>query len=299
VRTRDAALFGLFTGLGLITKTTAILLVPTALALAGAWLWRAGRAGWRATARALVRPSLASMGAFLSAAGWWCGKNLVKFGHPFPHEYVIKRRDVIAVHPIVGEPLLYHRPIGWYLPFEFEYLEEPFAPWSRPNFWSQMIAGTWVDDINHGFCRMVGGGPTRGIWRAWLPMSERCIHASVVLVWIGLFITLVAAAACILALRTNWRSGGRRGSFVVPVSTIFTIGLLMWFATMYPFDHHPVVKASYAMNTAPALCASFGLAIAGGRSPGRWARLQSVLTVTGLVAIAVVGVLVAGELWWI
>jgi hypothetical protein len=296
VKTTHAALFGLFAGLDVLTKASATILVFAALALIAAWLVRGGPDAWTDTLRALVRPVGVAALVMLAVAGWYCINNLVKFGHPLPHEYMVKRADVIAQHPIVAEPLLYHRPAGWFLPFEFEYWDEPFAPWSRPNFWSQMISGTWVDDINRGFCRMHGGGPARPIWRRITPMSLRCIAASVVLVRVGLAITIAAVVGCFASLRSYRRSRGRRGSLVVPVATVLSVALLMWFGTMYPFDHHPVIKAAYALHAAPALCAFYAFAITNAKGPP-W--LQRTAIALGSSAVVIVGVLVAGELWWI
>jgi hypothetical protein len=130
-------------------------------------------------------------------------------------------------------------------------------------------------------------------------MSQRCIDASVVLVRVGLGITLAAAAGCLLGLRAYWKTRGRAGSLVVPCSTVLTVLALMWFGTKYPFDHHPVIKASYALNVAPALCACFGLAFGTDGHGATWRRVRPWLVPVAWAAVLTVGFLVAGELWWI
>jgi hypothetical protein len=163
-----------------------------------------------------------------------------------------------------------------------------------------MVAGTWVDDINHGFCRLTGG-TVRIVWHA--PLWQRCEEISQQLLRVGFGLTLLAVAVCtalfVLYLRT-----GQRGSLVVPLSVAVTALLLAVFGAQYPFDHHPVVKASYALHLGAPLCACVGLALVPG---GGWAHLASTplrrwlfcrLPKAGLgAAIAAVAWLVALELW--
>lgn len=156
LRTRDAALFGIFAGLGMITKTTSLLLPLTAVALLIAWMYWA-RQRWPLVVAQAGKAGLAAFFSWILTAGWWCAWNLARFGHPFPHQYDIRRVAVLQNHPQLAVPLLYHRPLGWFLPFDTSLFTSPYAPWMPPNFWVQMLASTWVDDINHGFCRMTGG----------------------------------------------------------------------------------------------------------------------------------------------
>lgn len=299
LRRRDAALFGLFVGLGLITKTTSILLPLAALTLLAAWLWWAGRR-WPFVARDAAIPGVWATSTFLLSAGWWCAWNLQRFGHPFPHQYSIRRAAVLAAHPNVAEPLLYHRPLGWFLPFDSS-LGTPYAEWPRPNFWVQMVAGTWADDINHGFCRM-SGGAQRFLWTGML--DARCEEVSRQLVHIGLPLTLIAIVACVWLLVQAVRARGERGSIVVPIVAISTVLLLAAFGAQYPFDHHPIIKASYALQLAAPLCACVGLAFDVGvdRAARAGTQLGRVLWL-GLPrlyiggSIACVGWLVALELW--
>lgn len=100
------------------------------------------------------------------------------------------------------------------------------------------------------------------------------------------------------------KSRGVRGSLVVPLSAALTVLLLALFATKYPFDHHPIVKASYALHLAAPLCACVGLAGEWGAHHTRRARsgllqqLQCGLPRLGLGAvIAAVAWLVALEVW--
>jgi hypothetical protein len=299
IKSRDAALFGTFTGLGLITKTTSVLLPLGALGLLAAWLWWAGRR-WPFVARDVTIPGLWATGTFLLGAGWWCAWNLQRFGHPFPHQYGIRRAAVLAAHPNVAEPLLYHRPLGWFLPFDAS-LGTPYAEWPRPNFWVQMVAGTWADDINHGFCRM-SGGVVRQFWGG--ALTERCEEVSRQLVHVGLALTLIAVAVCVWLLREAVRTAGARGSLVLPLLGAATVLLLALFGAQYPFDHHPIIKASYALHLAAPLCACVGLALEAGvdRAHDAGTRLARALWIAmpRLVvggSTAIVGWLVALELW--
>ena len=76
---RRAAVLGLLVGLGILTKLTCLLVVPTVgLAL----LWRPladrGRAGWRE----VVRLGEIVLGLALLVGGWWFARNLLLYGEP-------------------------------------------------------------------------------------------------------------------------------------------------------------------------------------------------------------------------
>jgi hypothetical protein len=243
-----------------------------------------------------VKPGLCATAGWLLTAGWWCVWNLQRFGMPFPHQYDLRRAAVLAVHPQVGEPLLYHRPLGWYLPFDPELFATPYAEWPRPNFWVQMVAGTWVDDINHGFCRLTGGA-VRFLWGGWL--SARCEAVSRQLIVVGVALTLLAAVGCAALLVRFVRSRGVDGSLVVPLVCASTLAVLIIFATKYPFDHHPIVKASYALHIAAPLCACVGWAVDPGLGSATRLRNAGRVIVCAAVALAIAAVswLVAIQLW--
>jgi hypothetical protein len=289
MRLRDALAFGAFAGLALLTKTTALVLLVCFAALLADRARRAHLRHLRATALRLAGVGLSAAAAWAAVAGWWCLRNYRKFGHPFPHQYMLRHVAVVRDHPIVAEPLAYRRPIGWALPTQFEWLGWPYGPWQRPNFWANLVGGTWSDTLNRGLCRSRLDGPRVTAWRDATPINLHCLDASRVCVWIGCALTLITVAGAVALARQHLRTRGRNGSLVVPLSAATTVALLMAFGAAYPFDHHPVVKANYALCAATPLCACFAFAMARvGRGPfGRAAQ--------GLVALAVaaVGALVA------
>ncbi len=289
VQRRDALAFGVSAGLALLTKTTALVLLGCFVALLVFWAWRAGARRFRTVARPLAELALAGAAGWIAIAGWWCLRNYRKFGHPFPHQYVLRHLAVMRNHPIVGEPLLYRRPIGWVLPVQFDWLAWPYGPWSRPNFWANLIAGTWSDILNRGLCRSRLPGPTVAAWRDATLVNHPCLNASRACIWIGCFLTAISLYGMFSLLRQFVGSRGRNGSLVVPASIAATVLLLMLFGIAYPFDHHPVIKANYALGAAMPLCACFAFALAAlGRTA--FGRVAESLVALG---IAAVGALVA------
>jgi len=76
---RRAALLGLLVGLGILTKLTCLLVVPTVgLALLYRPLADRGRAGWREAARLAG----IALGLALALGGWWFARNLLLYGEP-------------------------------------------------------------------------------------------------------------------------------------------------------------------------------------------------------------------------
>jgi hypothetical protein len=289
VRRRDALAFGAFAGLAMLTKTTALVLVACFALLLGAWAWREGTARLRATTGRLAAVALTGAASWLAVAGWWCLSNYRKFHHPFPHQYMLRQVAVMRDHPIVAEPLAYRRPIGWALPVQFEWLGWPYGPWNRPNFWANLVAGTWSDILNRGLCRSRLPGPTVVAWRDATRVNLHCLDASRLSIWIGCFLTAAAVWGAAALARQFVRSRGRNGSLVVPASVALTVVLLLAFGASYPFDHHPVTKANYALGAAVPLCACFAFTLAGVPRTAAGRALEALVA----LAIGAVGALVA------
>ncbi|HWO12841.1 MAG TPA: hypothetical protein VNN80_25255 [Polyangiaceae bacterium] len=301
VRLATAAAFGVTAGLAVLTKgTSATLVVTAALVLAYQLARSLPATGWALSWRRLVRPALLAAGLWCLVAGWWLVPNLLKYGHPFPHVWDL---EGAAQHPELTQPVLYRRPLGWALPFDwkpylrFPIITSPSQP--RPNFWSNIITGTWSDFYNRGFCRLEGGPKTDYVWGGahgalysgpqWA-VTLRCVAHFRKMLVVGLGITSAVvigwAATLWLYLRT-----GRRGSLVLPLSCALGAFFIMLFALTYPFDGSAVLNPRYLMPISTPLIACFGLAL-GELQPGRLSRW---LHGAALAAISTNGVLLCFE----
>jgi hypothetical protein len=303
---RTAALFGIFAGLALLTKPTAVVLVLAAIVMLS---WRVLRslklASFAATWRRLLRPAFLAAAVWCAVVGFWCGTNLVKFGHPLPHVWGTEE------HPILAQPVAYRRPLGWLLPFEWrQYLEFPIIRSGReprPNFWATMVVGTWSDEYNRGFCRLKGGSTTDRVWgglRGALPrdaswsVTHRCIDVFAKLTLVGLWISLVSVVAVLHTAYCHIRTAGGRGSLVLPTAIVLVIFFLMLFALTYPYDGGAVSNPRYLLPQVTPMAACLGLALADleqHRSHRTKRALASLLLGLTLVAIGTVAALVFFE----
>src|SRR5688572_22937498 len=135
--------FGAAAGLALLAKLTgAMLLVVAAPVFAWFSFARMRRFGPGALWKGLAVPACAAALAWCAIAGFWAGTNLYRQGHPFPQ---VLQLDGPQIYPILGEPELYRRPLGWALPFEWsQYWEFPIlrtVAEPRPNFWAVEVIG--------------------------------------------------------------------------------------------------------------------------------------------------------------
>lgn len=290
-----AATFGVVAGLGLLTKATSGLL-PLAAVLLVCWqLTHALRHGftWRDCWKRLLLPNLIAGFAWCAVVGWWCGPNLLKYGHPFPHAWDLHPPDDM---PEFKLPIFYRRPLGWALPFDWRpWLDEPMQQSflvPRPNAWAQFVTGTWSDLINRGMCRLHGGGLTTKYFDGW-PVSGRCIELLSVLAHIGLFMTVLTL--CLL-LRTAWnylRSSGQKGSLALPMIAVLGFGFTFAFTLTYPVDGMVSTNARYLLPISLPMMACLGIGLK--EIERRQLRRVFVTLVGGLVAI--VAVLVTYERW--
>jgi 4-amino-4-deoxy-L-arabinose transferase-like glycosyltransferase len=297
---RLAALFGAFAGLAVLTKATAGVL-PLAAAIVVLWhVVRAhrARAGWPAIWRRLVRPLALAGAVWIAVAGWWCGPNLVRYGHPFPH---IWDRETPESQPILAKPALYRRPLGWALPFHWSgYLASPIIQSEevpRPNLWAVLVTGTWSDWYNRGVCRLKGGGVHAEFWGGggWA-VSGRCLRLFSLLACTGCFITLAALAALARALVRHHRSAGRAGSLALPLVVVLSVLFTSLFALVYPFDVAAVLNPRYLLPVSTAMAACLGLELTELEGGGR-ARWRRIVRAALFVAITLVGVLVVHARW--
>jgi hypothetical protein len=272
ISTPAAALFGLGAGLALLTKASSAVLMLTAAAVLVVRVgWSARAEGLRATWRRLLRPAGVAALAWALVVAGWCGPNLARRGHPFPHDW---DQEFPAPRSVHDTPVLYRRPLGWALPFELTYLRSPVirSPTEpRANFWAPLVAGTWADAYNRGFCRLAGGPTTARVWggdEGWFSLgpawsvTHRCLRVYVALVRVGLLLTLASVLALLDTARRSLRTRGRDGSLVLPMAVALLVLFLMAFAVVYPLDDSAVVNPRYLLSAATPLCACLGLALA-------------------------------------
>jgi len=263
---RLAFAFGLIAGLCLLTKATSVILVVTAalvLGFRGFQLLR--EQGAHAAFARIFGPALVSVVVWTACVGWWCGPNLVKYHHPFPHPWDL---EPATFHAGLEQPLFYRRPLGWALPVEWSsYLSFPVIQGPKhpiPNFWAYSVIGTWSDLYNRGFCRLKGGPMTDQVWGgnggfmsgggAIWSVSYRCIDNFSRLAWAGLPLSFFAAFG---TLSSAWHGLRRCGAtLVMPTLTLLGLFFVMLFALKYPLDDNAVLNPRYFMPiVAPmALC---------------------------------------------
>ncbi|MEO8180609.1 MAG: hypothetical protein ABI895_17375, partial [Deltaproteobacteria bacterium] len=265
--------------------------------------------GFHRALRLWLRPMLVAGLTWCAVAGWWCGPNLVRYGHPAPHVWDLEGP---SEHPELADPPLYRRPLGWAWPFEwrevleFPILRSPTEP--RPNYWAGQITGTWSDYYNRGFCRLQGGEASDQVWggidgfipesRLW-SVTYRCVRMYSALLRAGLFLT---ALSVIAVFYTGWiqlRSWGARGSLALPISVGLGTLFVLLFALVYPYDHMAVLNPRYLLPQAAPMSACLGLLLARfeqAQTRRRFAGgLATLLIVATLVAIGAVTLLVVYE----
>jgi hypothetical protein len=298
-----AATFGALAGVALLAKITGGLFLVIAPAVFGVqavrWLRRDGLAeAWQKVGL----PALAAGGAWLIVAGWWSGTNLVRFKHPFPHVWDLEGpKD----NPILVDPALYRRPLGWALPFEwkdywhFPILRNTTEP--RPNFWATEISGTWSDIYNRGFCRLKGEGITDRVWGGrhgfldqhsdvWA-VSLRCVDWFATMVHVGVWITAAAVVALLWCFWRHLRTSGAQGSLGLPLVPVLCTASGMWFALAHPYDNIAALNPRYLLSQVMpmAACLGFGLAqleaASGRRQASAPLKKLALWAVLGLIAV--------------
>ncbi len=308
---RTAIGFGLFTGLAILTKATAgILLLAGVMFLV--WFSVRGlyHCGWKKTWNNVLRPAVFAAAAWCVVAGGWCGPNLVKFGHPFPHAWDVERPVEYAE---LAQPVLYRRPLGWSLPFEWqEYWRFPILrslSEPRPNFWAVEIVGTWSDFYNRGFCRLKSRERIDRVWGAkgglmvmgpdWWNVNDRCVGVFVQLVHVGVWLSLAATLATFYMMWLSLRTKQQQGSLTLPVVILLSMFTAWLFALVYPLDNIAVLNPRYLLSqvTPMAACLGFAMADLEAATEQKNARgaVSSLAINATLILIAVVGALLIFE----
>jgi hypothetical protein len=269
-----AGAFGAVAGLALLAKITGGMLVPIAAAVFGLHSLRWSiRDGVRSAWQKLGVPGLIAGAGWCAVAGFWSGRNLIKFGHPFPHVWQL---ETPSLNLILTEPVLYRRPLGWALPFEWSDLwsvpiiRSTSSP--RPNFWATEVIGTWTDIYNRGFCRLLGGPMDDGFWggrrghmsqgsSAW-DVSQRCVEWFASMAHVGVWLSGAAVLALLWYLWRTLRSLGQRGSLALPLVPLLCTASAMSFALAYPLDDSAVLNPRYLLSQVLPMSACLGLTLA-------------------------------------
>jgi ABC-type Na+ efflux pump permease subunit len=161
----------------------------------------------------------------------------------------------------------------------------------RPNFWAVTVTGTWSDFYNRGFCRLRGDEAISQVWAGehgpiWA-VSTRCVRLFVELFWVGVVLTLATVIALLHTAVSHFRSGGRRGSLVLPVASILVVSFVMMFALVYPLDNNAVLNPRYLLPIATPMTACFGLGLSAFPT-GRWkSTLVHLLAFAAIIAVTV------------
>jgi hypothetical protein len=269
-----AGAFGAVAGLALLAKITGGMLVPIGAAVFGLHALRCSiRDGVRRAWQKLGVPGLIAGAGWCAVAGFWSGRNLIQFGHPFPHVWQL---ETPASKLILTEPVLYRRPLGWALPFEWSDLwnvpiiRSTSSP--RPNFWATEVIGSWTDIYNRGFCRLLGGPMDDGFWggrrghmsqgsSAW-DVSQRCVEWFASMAHVGVWLSGAAVLALLWYLWRTLRSLGQRGSLALPLVPLLCTASAMSFALAYPLDDSAVLNPRYLLSQVMPMSACLALTLA-------------------------------------
>ncbi len=215
-RLRDLIGLGVCLGLALVTKNTAVGLIPSALIAAGATAVRELRAG---RARRVVVGVLAGVLILLALAGWWFGRNLSAYG-------ALLSRDQDTVSQLVAglrQPAAFFANLSW--------ASMPEALWyGFQTFWGTF---GWANvGLPAGIYPVIAILCVAALWScllrlAW-PRPDRRLRLAII---------FLGCSALVLTLAPFGREVVRgqptlSGRFLFPllpaVSLLVTAGLLWW-----------------------------------------------------------------------
>jgi hypothetical protein len=305
------AAFGVVTGIALLTKITAAMLLVLGPVVFGFQALVALRAGGLGSAfRKWAAPAAAAAFGFWIVAGFWVAGNYASREHPFPHVWDL---DDSTSNATLADPVLYRRPLGWALPFLWkEYFEFPVlrSPWTpRPNFWATEVIGTWSDLYNRGFCRLKGGAITDFVWgghRGFMPhgsdvwsVNQRCVEWFSSMAKVGSFITAASVLAVFFCLFRHLRTWGARSSLILAAAPLLGTFSAMRFALAYPYDEIAALNPRYLLSQVMPMsaCLSLALSVLEARQASRSPRgvLARALLWTVVAAIVAIGAMLIYE----
>jgi 4-amino-4-deoxy-L-arabinose transferase-like glycosyltransferase len=268
-----AIVAGILTGLALLAKVSAVVIVAT---LALTTVLEALR-GMR---RAL--PWLAGLAMTLLLAFPHYRENKRQWDTWLPNSFTTTQLAVF--YRVINVPVSKRRPLNFYLGWTPSYFVYPFAPedkQAQARFFPTMVASTFVDHYASFF-----------VWPP--PTSEKPLHVNFRLMpasalwparlsFLGgtiLFLTVVPAFVVALWLALKRRNTIWLAGLAASALAIFA---QLRFAVHYPLDDYGVIKANYVQFAAAPLYALIGVAV-------DWlcARRQRTLASVILISIGMV-----------
>jgi hypothetical protein len=281
-RWRLSAWLGFVLGLAILTKMSVLALVPAILGGGAIDAWfRASGVGPRLRRGAPIATSVGMM--LVVAAPLWLD-NVRACGHVLPTSFETHQKEFMTP-AITGKPIWERQPRSFYTALDPEMRKDPFAPRAsappeKAEFWSVLVASTFLDHWNFRFCDPPEPGepvvyknrrPTRpGV----VPYAQRAYDGGLVV----FFGTMLAWAASFVVLLRR-RDGARMVLLLAPLGALLA---LLQFSSKYPINYFGVVKGLYMQFGAAPAYALFGVAVG-----WLWGRpLLRPFAIAGLVAYA-------------
>jgi hypothetical protein len=241
-----AAGTGVLLGLALLTKFTALILVPVVAFFLACKLWVLERASAARIASQLLIFALALM----APCGLWYVRNISYFGRPF-----------VGNWDLPGDALVWWQYPGFHTAAYYTHfgaaLERPLYSGLR-SFWDSLYSTFWADGY-------LGGRAGVLLHPASFDYE---LMAAVALLALPATLALVAGAFRVLARALNDPDGHRRAAFSFLVTVVVTVGFAMFYVTLeLPFFAQ--ARAPYGLLLVPLLGLFFALGLAP-REGERW-----------------------------
>jgi hypothetical protein len=237
---------GLLFGLALLTKFTALLVIPVAIFFLVCKLWLLERASLSRIAAQLLIFAL----PLLAVCGWWYARNVIYFGRP-----------IVSNWGRPGDALVWWQQPGFHTAAYYTHFGSALA---RPlfsgfeSFWDALYSTFWAD----GF---VGG-------RAGVLLRNAAFDYELMAA-----VALLALPACLFVAigggRTLARALGdpdahRRAAYSFLLTAVFVVGFSMLYVTL-ELPYAGQARAPYGLALVPPLSLFFGIGLAR-RAGTRW-----------------------------
>jgi len=249
-RTHPATLFGLgaLFGLALLTKFTALVVVPVAFFFVACKLWILERMGM---VRLLGRLALFAL-ALLGVCGWWYARNVVHFGRP-----IVGNWDLPDGALVWWQQPGFHTA-AYYLHFGTA-LERPLFSGFR-SFWDALYSTFWSDGWLGGRATVFLSQPTFAYGKL----------AALALLGLPATALLVVGALRLLGAALRGPDAHRSAALSFLLVSVWALGLSMLYVTLeLPFFGQ--AKSSYGLSLLAPLALFFAVGLApprGGAWPG-------------------------------